>query len=79
MVDALYSQRRNESVAVRFLKRVKMPGGGLLLPGELATVTEGEATQLYAQGLAEAATPKSLDAAPRDTMQHRPTMKKGTA
>ncbi len=72
--------RTGETVRLRITRRV-IHQGSLHLPGELISVSPREADVLinwYAERVDDAATPsKSVDAAAKDRMQHRPTLKKG--
>lgn len=73
--------RTTDTESIQCDKKLILPDGGLLTPGQYATVSPEYAQVLYAQGFAHPATPslKAMEAAPKDKMQHSAVAKKGQA
>jgi hypothetical protein len=79
-MDSFSMGRTDDTVRVKITRRIILPGGALHLPGQYLSLDALTARSLIEDEYAEPATPpKALDAAPRDTMQHRPGYKKGQA
>lgn len=71
-------RRDADEVAVQITRRLRLPGGGILCPGERARLGRQKAVALAAQGfLTLIEEVKAPESPAHDRMQHRPVAKKG--